>query len=47
MGFGFADIQLKLQKRTGGIDTAGCHNLHRMPGALGGLIAIVLVSFPL
>jgi ammonium transporter Rh len=45
--FGFAFIQPKLQKLTGGIDTAGVHNLHGMPGVFGGLVAMALVSFPL
>ena len=44
---GFAVIQPRLQKLTGGIDTAGVHNLHGMPGVFGGLVAMALVSFPL
>ena len=44
---GFAFIQPRLQKLTGGIDTAGVHNLHGMPGVFGGLVAMALVSFPL
>jgi len=44
---GFTDIQPRLQKITRGIDTAGVHNLHGMPGVFGGLVAMVLVSFPL
>ena len=44
---GFAVIQPRLQKLTGGIDTAGVHNLHGMPGVFGGLVAMTLVSFPL
>jgi ammonium transporter Rh len=44
---GFTFIQPRLQKLTGGIDTAGVHNLHGMPGIFGGLIAMALVSFPL
>jgi ammonium transporter Rh len=44
---GFAFIQPRLQKLTGGIDTAGVHNLHGMPGVFGGLVAMALVAFPL
>lgn len=44
---GFTVIQPRLQKLTGGIDTAGVHNLHGMPGVFGGLVAMALVSFPL
>jgi ammonium transporter Rh len=44
---GFAVIQPRLQKLTGGIDTAGVHNLHGMPGVFGGLVAMALVSFPM
>jgi ammonium transporter Rh len=44
---GFTFIQPRLQKLTGGIDTAGVHNLHGMPGIFGGLVAMALVSFPL
>ena len=44
---GYTVIQPRLQKLTGGIDTAGVHNLHGMPGVFGGLIAMALVSFPL
>jgi ammonium transporter Rh len=43
---GFAVIQPRLQKLTGGIDTAGVHNLHGMPGVFGGLVAMALVAFP-
>jgi ammonium transporter Rh len=44
---GFAVIQSRLQKLTGGIDTAGVHNLHGLPGVFGGLVAMALVSSPL
>jgi ammonium transporter Rh len=44
---GFTIIQPKMQRLTGGVDTAGVHNLHGMPGVFGGLIAMALVAFPL
>jgi ammonium transporter Rh len=44
---GFTIIQPKLEKLTGGVDTAGVHNLHGMPGVFGGLVAMVLFAFPL
>ena len=44
---GYAIVQPKLQKVTGGVDTCGVHNLHGMPGVFGGLVAMGLVAFPL
>ena len=44
---GYAIIQPRLQKATGGVDTCGVHNLHGMPGVFGGLVALGLVSSPL
>jgi ammonium transporter Rh len=44
---GYAIIQPRLQKATGGVDTCGVHNLHGMPGVFGGLVALVLVASPL
>jgi len=44
---GYAIIQPRLQKATGGVDTCGVHNLHGMPGVFGGLVAFGLVKFPL
>ena len=44
---GYAIIQPRLQKATGGVDTCGVHNLHGMPGILGGIIALGLVTSPL
>jgi ammonium transporter Rh len=40
---GYAIIQPKLQARLKLVDTCGVHNLHGMPGILGGLIAILVV----
>ena len=45
--FGFNFIQPRLQKVTGGVDTCGVHNLHGLPGVLGGLVALVFVAAPL
>lgn len=45
--FGFRFIQPILQKVTGGVDTCGVHNLHGLPGILGGLVALVFVAAPL
>ena len=45
--FGFRFIQPRLQKVTGGVDTCGVHNLHGLPGILGGLVALVFVAAPL
>ena len=44
---GYTIIQPRLQKVTGGVDTCGVHNLHGMPGALGGIAALGLVASPL
>jgi ammonium transporter Rh len=44
---GYTLIQPRLQKFTGGIDTCGVHNLHGMPGVLGGIAALGLVASPL
>lgn len=40
---GYVVIQPKLQKTLKMIDTCGVHNLHGMPGLLGGIIAIFVV----
>ncbi len=40
---GFSIIQPALQARFKAVDTCGVHNLHGMPGLLGGLVAIVVV----
>lgn len=40
---GYAVIQPKLQMRFKIVDTCGVHNLHGMPGLVGGLIAIAVV----
>jgi ammonium transporter Rh len=44
---GYTFIQPILQKRTGGVDTCGVHNLHGMPGVFGGLVAMTFVAAPL
>ncbi|MCJ7559868.1 ammonium transporter [Candidatus Bathyarchaeota archaeon] len=44
---GYAIIQPRLQKATGGVDTCGVHNLHGMPGVFGGIVALGLVASPL
>jgi ammonium transporter Rh len=41
--FGYAVVQPRLQKRMTIVDTCGVHNLHGMPGLLGGLAAIFVV----
>lgn len=41
--FGYVIIQPKLQSLFKIVDTCGVHNLHGMPGLLGGIIAIVVV----
>jgi ammonium transporter Rh len=41
---GFAIIQPRVQKALKGIDTCGVHNLHGMPGMLGGLAAIFIAQ---
>jgi ammonium transporter Rh len=40
---GYGVIQPALQSRFKMVDTCGVHNLHGMPGLLGGLIAIIVV----
>lgn len=40
---GYTLIQPKIQARCKIVDTCGVHNLHGMPGLLGGLIAIAVV----
>jgi ammonium transporter Rh len=40
---GYALIQPRLQSLLKMIDTCGVHNLHGMPGLLGGIIAIIIV----
>ncbi|HEX2951343.1 MAG TPA: ammonium transporter [Armatimonadota bacterium] len=40
---GYVFIQPKLEAKLHLVDTCGVHNLHGMPGLLGGLIAIVVV----
>jgi len=41
---GFAFIQPRVQRALKGIDTCGVHNLHGMPGILGGLAAIFIAE---
>jgi len=41
---GFAIIQPRVQRVLKGIDTCGVHNLHGMPGMLGGLAAIFIAQ---
>ena len=40
---GYAYIQPRLQGALNAVDTCGVHNLHGMPGLLGGLMAIAVV----
>ena len=40
---GYAIIQPRLQKALKIVDTCGVHNLHGMPGLLGGILAIFIV----
>ncbi len=42
--FGFAILQPKVESLLKGIDTCGVMNLHGMPGILGGIAAIFIVS---
>jgi ammonium transporter Rh len=41
---GFTLIQPRLQNMLKGIDTCGVHNLHGMPGLMGGIAAIFVVE---
>lgn len=41
---GFAIIQPRVQRALKGIDTCGVHNLHGMPGIIGGLAAIFIAE---
>jgi ammonium transporter Rh len=41
--FGYAFVQPRLQRRLRIVDTCGVHNLHGMPGLLGGLAAVVVL----
>jgi ammonium transporter Rh len=41
--FGYAVVQPKLQNMFRIVDTCGVHNLHGMPGLLGGLAAILVI----
>jgi ammonium transporter Rh len=41
--FGFVVLQGKLARKIGLVDTCGVHNLHGMPGLLGGVIGILVV----
>jgi len=40
---GYARIQAWIQRRLGIVDTCGVHNLHGLPGLMGGLVAILVV----
>ncbi len=42
--FGFAMLQTKIERFVKGIDTCGVMNLHGMPGLLGGIAAVFVVS---
>jgi ammonium transporter Rh len=41
--FGYAVVQARLQKLLNIVDTCGVHNLHGMPGLLGGVVAAFVV----
>jgi ammonium transporter Rh len=41
--FGYVVVQPRLQARFRLVDTCGVHNLHGMPGLLGGFIAVLVV----
>ena len=40
---GYVVVQPKLQRMMGIVDTCGVHNLHGMPGLLGGLAVVLVV----
>ena len=40
---GYVVIQPRLQSLSNSIDTCGVHNLHGMPGLLGGIVAVFVV----
>ncbi len=40
---GYAKVQPRLQQALGLVDTCGVHNLHGMPGLLGGLAVVLVV----
>lgn len=40
---GYFAVQTKLRSLLKGVDTCGVHNLHGMPGLLGGLAAVVVI----
>lgn len=40
---GYVAIQPKIENTLKGVDTCGVHNLHGMPGLLGGIVAIFVV----
>jgi ammonium transporter Rh len=41
--FGYSVVQARIKKAFKIVDTCGVHNLHGMPGLLGGLAAIVVI----
>lgn len=41
--FGYVRVQPRLQDSLGIVDTCGVHNLHGMPGLLGGLLVILVL----
>merc|ERR1719359_565264 len=42
--FGYAKLQPCLERRLGLHDTCGIHNLHGMPGILGGIASIIVIG---
>jgi ammonium transporter Rh len=40
---GYAVVQPRLERALGIVDTCGVHNLHGMPGLLGGLAVVLVV----
>ena len=40
---GYVVVQPRLQRMLGIVDTCGVHNLHGMPGLLGGLAVVLVV----